>query len=362
MKVRQVGRFSPAGSRWGASAAVALAAVLIAGCSSSDAPSASPSAAAQLGDMSWSSTEVETTASPSPTTTPVGSNSERATAALLELDSLAVKGRAPKTGYDRSLFGQKWSDDVSVAGGHNGCDTRNDILDRDLTDVTYKPGTRNCVVLTGTLNDPYTGKSIPFQRGSGTSSAVQIDHVVAMSDAWQKGAQQLSSVDRLNFANDPRNLQATDGPTNQRKSDGDAATWLPPNRSYRCTYVSRQIEVKAAYRLWVTAAEKAAMQRVLSSGSGENPATTEASTTDETPTTTETTPPPTTAYVPPPRPRETTTPPPARAPLVERPAPGGDVYYQNCSAARAAGAAPISAGEPGYSRKLDRDGDGIACE
>jgi Protein of unknown function (DUF1524) len=89
--------------------------------------------------------------------------------------------------------------------------------------------------------------------------------VVALSDAWQKGAQRLDEPTRRDFANDPRNLLAVDGPTNQQKSDGDAATWLPPVKSYRCTYVSKQVEVKAAYRLWVTQAEKDAIARVLSS-------------------------------------------------------------------------------------------------
>ncbi|WP_368680818.1 HNH endonuclease family protein (plasmid) [Rhodococcus opacus] len=183
---------------------------------------------------------------------------------LATLETLPVKGRAPKTGYTRDEFGQAWSDDVTVAGGHNGCDTRNDILGRDLIDRTYKDGTKNCVILTGTLNDPYTGKTIAFTRGKDTSSSVQIDHVVALSDAWQKGAQQLDDTTRRNLANDPRNLLAADGPANQQKSDGDAATWLPANKSFRCVYVAKQVGVKAAYQLWVTQAEKDAIARVLS--------------------------------------------------------------------------------------------------
>ncbi len=179
------------------------------------------------------------------------------------LDTLPVKGRAPKTGYARNQFGDNWTDDVDVEGGHNGCDTRNDILGRDLTDPAFQPGTRDCVVLSGTLADPYTGKTIDFVRGKNTSNAVQIDHVVALSDAWQKGAQQLTPRERANLANDPRNLLAVDGPANQQKGSGDAATWLPSNKSFRCTYVAKQIAVKAAYRLWVTQAEKDAMIRVL---------------------------------------------------------------------------------------------------
>ncbi|MDZ7913016.1 MAG: HNH endonuclease family protein [Rhodococcus sp. (in: high G+C Gram-positive bacteria)] len=141
--------------------------------------------------------------------------------------------------------------------------TRNDILARDLTDIVYKQGTKQCVVLSGTLADPYTGKTIKFVRGQDTSTAVQIDHVVALSDAWQKGAQQLSPEERRNLANDPRNLIPVDGPTNGQKSDSDAASWLPPNKAYRCTYVSQQITVKSIYHLWVTQAEKDAMQKIL---------------------------------------------------------------------------------------------------
>lgn len=157
-----------------------------------------------------------------PTATPVVtvSAAPAANKALATLDTLEVKGRAPKTGYDRALFGQAWTDDVNVDSGHNGCDTRNDILRRDLTNVVLKPGSNGCAVQSGTLADPYTGTTIPFVRGPQTSSAVQIDHVVALSDAWQKGAQQLSAAQRADFANDPRNLQATDGPTNQQKGEG----------------------------------------------------------------------------------------------------------------------------------------------
>ncbi|WP_015057018.1 MULTISPECIES: HNH endonuclease family protein [Mycobacterium ulcerans group] len=184
-------------------------------------------------------------------------------AALAKLATLPVKGRAPKTGYDRSLFGHPWSDDVTVTDGHNSCDTRNDILRRDLSEVEIKPGSHDCAVLSGLLHDPYTGITIEFRRGQSTSSQVPIDHVVALSDAWQKGAQQWDSAKRRNFANDPINLQATIGSINRQKSDGDAATWLPPNKSYRCTYVSRIVDVKTAYGLWVTQAEHDAIARIL---------------------------------------------------------------------------------------------------
>ena len=169
------------------------------------------------------------------------------------LASLAVRGRAPSTGYERERFGQAWAD-----ADRNGCDTRNDILRRDLTATVVE----DCVVLSGTLDDPYTGVPIPFARGPG-SAEVQIDHVVALSDAWQKGAQTWTAAQREAFANDPANLLAVDGPANQEKGAGDAATWLPPQRGYRCVYALRQVRVKAAYGLWVTAAERDALNREL---------------------------------------------------------------------------------------------------
>jgi len=192
---------------------------------------------------------------PSPTGSPAPISATTAET-LAVLETLDVKGRAPKTGYDRDdKFGTAWVD-----MDQNGCDTRNDVLARDLIAITSSDG---CRVLTGTLSDPYTGTSIAFVRGQSTSSLVQIDHVVALSNAWQTGAQQLTAEQRYEFANDPMNLLAVDGATNSSKGDGDAATWLPPSTSFRCTYVSRQITVKAAYALWVTPAEHDAMTRVL---------------------------------------------------------------------------------------------------
>ena len=174
------------------------------------------------------------------------------------LDSLAVKGRAPKTGYSRAQFGQTWAD-----VNRNGCDTRNDILQRDLADVVFREGTRNCVVESGILIDPYSGSTIYFVKGVKSSMEVQIDHVVALSNAWQTGAFKLTLAKRTEFANDPDNLLAVQGRLNSQKGDGDAATWLPPLKKYRCTYVSKQISVKAKYGLWVTAPEKAAMKNIL---------------------------------------------------------------------------------------------------
>ncbi|CAN2187616.1 Domain of unknown function DUF1524 [Candidatus Nanopelagicaceae bacterium] len=174
------------------------------------------------------------------------------------LETLAVKGRAPKTGYTRAQFGPAWAD-----VDRNGCDTRNDILKRDLTSITFRAKTRNCVVETGTLVDRYSGETINFVKGNISSMEVQIDHVVALSNAWQTGAFKLSADQRKALSNDPLNLFAVKGRLNSQKGDGDAATWLPPLKSFRCSYVAQQIAVKAKYSLWVTAPEKAAMVSIL---------------------------------------------------------------------------------------------------
>ena len=171
---------------------------------------------------------------------------------------LAVKGRAAKTGYTRAAFGPAWSD-----VDRNGCDTRNDILNRDLSSIIYKVSSKDCVILSGILLDPYSGESIDFLRGVTTSSDVQIDHVVALSNAWQTGAFKLTLAQRTAFANDPGNLLAVKGRLNSQKGDGDAATWLPPRKSYRCEYVTKQVSIKAKYGLWLTAPEKEAMLRIL---------------------------------------------------------------------------------------------------
>ena len=147
----------------------------------------------------------------------------------------------------------------------NGCDTRSDILRRDTVDATFKPGTRGCVVLTGVLHDPYTGKTINFVRGQGTSELVQIDHVVPLAWAWRQGAAEWSAEKRQSFANDPTNLLAVDGPTNIAKGDQGPARWMPPNASYDCSYATRFVQVLGAYDLTVTAEDHTALQQELNS-------------------------------------------------------------------------------------------------
>ena len=159
--------------------------------------------------------------------------------------------------YQREAFGPAWADT-----DHNGCDTRNDILRRDLKSVRFRPNTHNCVVISGQLVDPYTGKAIYFKRGQHTSEAVQIDHVVALGDAWRSGANSWDERLRLTYANDPLVLLAVDGPANQEKGMSAADEWLPSNHGYRCAYVARQVAIKRKYKLSVSKREFAALTRV----------------------------------------------------------------------------------------------------
>jgi hypothetical protein len=264
--------------------------------------------AGQLGTSAPAPEAVSEAAAQASGSAPAGGES-----AVAVLDTLAVKGRAPSTGYDRDQFGPQWAD-----VDHNGCDTRNDVLARDLAGETFKAGTQDCVVLTGTLADPYTATTIQFVRGDGSS--VDIDHVVALGNSWQTGAFAWDEARRTAFANDPLNLLAVDYSANRQKGDGDAATWLP-NRGYRCAYVARQVAVKASYGLWVTPAEHDA-------GTGSpGPAS--------------------------------SAPIPAGVPAGT---PAGSAPYADCAAARAAGATPLHRGDPGWSDRMDGDGDGVACE
>lgn len=261
--------------------------------------------------------------------------------------SLAVKGRAPKTGYSRAAYGQAWAD-----VDRNGCDTRNDVLRRDLIGYTLKYGTRGCLVLRGTLRDPYTARTIAFVRGTTTSSEVQIDHVVALSDSWQKGAQGWTAAKRVAFANDSMNLLAVEGAANLRKGDGDAATWLPANKAFRCRYVSRQVSVKNKYGLWVTAAERDAISRILAACPTERLPVARAFVLGGG-----------TVAAPAPRPVPAPTPVPQPTPAPAPVATGTDPRFDFCYNAKAAGYGPYQQGrDPEYDWYRDADSDGLVCE
>jgi hypothetical protein len=254
------------------------------------------------------------------------------------------------TGYSRDQFGQAWYD-----YDRNGCDTRNDILRRDLKNIQIKAGTRGCKVLSGdSAPDPYTGQNIHFVYGG--ASEIDIDHVVALGDAWQTGAQQWSADKRLQLANDPLNLLAASASANRQKGEADTASWLPSNKAYRCAYVARQVAVKKTYGLWVTSAERDAMMRVLTSCplqavpvGGTIPLAQEPA-----PAPVQTT----TAAPPPPPPVQTT-----QAPAPAPAQPALDPQFGTCKEAKAHGYAPYYQGrDPEYDWYKDADHDGVDCE
>jgi Protein of unknown function (DUF1524) len=163
--------------------------------------------------------------------------------------------------YRRDAFGDTWTDDNPAPGGHNGCDTRNDILDRDLVDKMYV-SIKRCpnAVASGTLHDPYTNATVPFVRGAQVGAAVQIDHIVPLALAWDLGARSWTDDMRVRFANDPGNLLAVDGPANQDKGDKEPATWMPPNHAFWCQYAVQFANVLRGYGLAVDAPSAAVLR------------------------------------------------------------------------------------------------------
>jgi len=253
--------------------------------------------------------------------------------------ALTVKGRAPKTGYDRDQFGTAWTD-----VDRNGCDTRNDMLGLRLIN---KDMSGSCKVLSGDLDDPYTGTWIHFEIGGASES--DIDHIVALSNSWQTGAFQWEFAKRVAFANDPLNLEPVEASANRQKGDSDAASWLPSNKAYRCQYVARQAAVKTKYDLWVTQAEQDAMLRVLEAcpgeplpGPGAQPILAD------------------NTGGPPPAPAETSAPAPT-----ETSAPAGDTDpdWGTCTEAKKHGGGPYVQGvDAEYTFYRDGDKDGTVCE
>ncbi|ORT58488.1 HNH endonuclease family protein [Streptomyces sp. CB03238] len=234
-------------------AALALTASLVAGCeaagdgSSGPGPS-SPSAAVPLDNPDGTK----------PGLAPVMSDADRAEARRL-IERLAVKGRGPKTGYDRDEFGYAWLDTADgVPLARNGCDTRNDLLRRDGQKLRFRDGS-DCVVVAMTLDDPYTGKAIDWRKQR--ASEVQVDHVVPLSYSWQMGSSRWPERKREQLANDPLNLLPVDGPANSSKGDSGPASWLPPHKAIRCSYAVRFAQAALKYELPVTAADKGAMLR-----------------------------------------------------------------------------------------------------
>jgi hypothetical protein len=251
-------------------------------------------------------------------------------AAVAALESLGVRDDGGAAGYDRAAFGPAWTDT-----DRNGCDTRNDVLARDLQDVVVRPGTNGCVVASGVLVDAWSGQTVPFERGRST---IEVDHLVALADAWRSGASAWPYARLLAFANDPLELLAVPRAQNQAKSDADASAWLPEQGV--CAFAARQVAVKQKYGLSVTAAERDALGGALASCPDE-PLPTSAV--------------PTLAPDRSPAPR----PPTPSAAAGEPAAPD----HGTCAAAKAAGGGPYVAGrDPEYASYRDPDGDGVTCE
>src|SRR5574344_862419 len=186
--------------------------------------------------------------------------SSEAETATTNLAKLEIKGRAPKTNYKRNAFYETWPEET-------GCNLRQRIILRDFGGKKEDGGTAtadsDCNVTIGTFYKPYTGEFMTYVSKAEISKGIQIDHIVALSNAWQTGAQYKTAEERYSMATDPLNLVAVDASANQEKSDGDAATWLPKNKSFRCQYIERQVAVKYKYGLWVTQAEHDKMSEIL---------------------------------------------------------------------------------------------------
>ncbi|OKJ99737.1 hypothetical protein AMK26_27455 [Streptomyces sp. CB03234] len=233
--------------------ALVLAASLVTGCEAAGDGSSGP------GPSSGSAAvPLDNPDGTKPGLAPVTSDADRDEARRL-IERLAVKGRGPKTGYDRDEFGYAWLDTADgVPLARNGCDTRNDLLRRDGQKLRFRDGS-DCVVVAMTLDDPYTGKAIEWRKQQ--ASEVQVDHVVPLSYSWQMGSSRWPERKREQLANDPLNLLPVDGPTNSSKGDSGPASWLPPDRTIRCSYAVRFAQAALKYELPVTAADKGAMLR-----------------------------------------------------------------------------------------------------
>lgn len=189
----------------------------------------------------------------------------------LDATNTIATAKARPGGYDRERYFGGWA-----SNGCGSATTRDTILARDLKGAVKNP---RCQVTSGTLSDPYTGRTIRFRRGRNTSSAVQIDHVVALLDAWESGARDWDQAKRVQYANSPDVLLASDGPANMAKGSGldvngtalyrpqDSGApdiWMPDNKAYRCDYMAKRATIKSKWGLTMTPREKQQTVSVLS--------------------------------------------------------------------------------------------------
>ncbi|MGW5414367.1 HNH endonuclease family protein [Actinomadura geliboluensis] len=253
------GRRSEPGRGLLVAGALAIGLAAATGCEatlSAGDPSASPGGGAPAQSDGHATSPLDNPDGTKPGLAAITAAGDRAEARTL-IAKVATKGRGPKTGYEREKFGYAWMDNApGVPFARNGCDTRNDLLKRDGTEVRYRSGS-DCVIISLTLADPYSGKTIKWKKARAT--AVQIDHVIPLSYGWQMGASRWSKGKRESLANDPLNLVPVDGPLNGAKSDSGPASWLPPNKVVRCSYGVRFAQVALKYDLPVTAPDKEVM-------------------------------------------------------------------------------------------------------
>lgn len=266
--------------------------------------------------------------------------------ALAALNALTVKDFSSTGDYKRTAFGDAWAD-----VDNNGCDTRNDILARDIKGASIDS---KCLVQSGNFDDPYTGKVIAFDRSKGGGGGVDIDHIIPLSLAWKTGASEWDASKRLSFANDPLNLLASDSGENRKKGDKDASQYLPPNKAFQCQYVARQVTVRAKYGTWVTPAEKDAIYAVLQTCPSEPLASEKGLSIPKSDVTSE---------GPTPATHASTPAAPAKDMTPQAPAAGGnDPQFSSCTKAKAAGYGPYTKADPEYAWYRDGDGDGTVCE
>jgi hypothetical protein len=237
--------------------AACAAITLVAGCEGLDSSGTAPeSGAAAPAPDGRSVSPLKNPDGTKPGLAPVTGATDQATARKL-IDSLRAKGRGPRTGYDRDEFGYAWMDTADgVPLARNGCDTRNDLLQRDGRSLRFRSGS-DCVVIAMTLHDPYTGTTIEWRKQK--AAEVQIDHVVPLSYSWQMGSSRWSKDKREQLANDPLNLIPAQGRANSAKGDSGPASWLPSNKQIRCAYVVRFTQVALKYELAVTAPDRQMM-------------------------------------------------------------------------------------------------------
>lgn len=161
------------------------------------------------------------------------------------LTGLLVASEGSVAGYDRSLFGG-WID----ADG-DSCNTRQEVLlAESLKQPVIGPGCSVSGLWRSFLDN------VEWRN----ASRLDVDHHVALEEAWQSGASQWSADQRRSFANDLDyfgSLNAVTDTVNSSKGSGDPAEWMPPFAAASCNYVTMWVLTKHRWRLSVDPAKRA---------------------------------------------------------------------------------------------------------